>query len=53
MGKRTKKQQVVFKGEGKSATRHVVNGRVRSLNCVHGVQCTKCFVPLEKAEERG
>ena len=40
------KQQVVLKVAGRSFTRHVKDGKIRSIECEHGVTCKKCFVEV-------
>jgi hypothetical protein len=46
---RVKKRQIVIKKDGQSFTRYEEDGRIRSIDCPHGVTCKSCFV---KAEER-
>lgn len=41
---KTPKVQIVIVKDGKSYTRHVKDGQIRSLDCPHGIRCSKCFV---------
>ena len=36
--------QKVFIRNKQSFTRHISNGRMRSLECNHGIKCESCFV---------
>jgi hypothetical protein len=36
--------QVIIKKDGVSYTRHVKDGRIRSIACKHGIKCDKCFI---------
>jgi hypothetical protein len=44
--KKQVKTQLVFKKDGRSYTRHAQDGKIRSLDCKHGVTCRKCFVEI-------
>jgi hypothetical protein len=51
--KKQKKVQRVLVVKGikgtESKTRHVKDGKIRSWDCPHGVNCGKCFVDLNQS----
>lgn len=55
-GKREPKRQVVLvvklHGRKQSFTRHVVDGKIRALDCPHGVSCKKDFRLLAEEAAR-